>query len=179
MTRKQITSLLLLGASIIYDVIPADFIPDIPFVGWLDDMLVTSSAALNCLQQFGINPAFVFPAAQSVEATDILVAPWHAEINRDLRQYIRHPWPQIYATSEESDTVNLYMTDIQTKVDESATAFITGTRPMSEFEAYLGELDIKVGLLFLSSAACGTTCDGQQQPTHELQNLFYCLTHSS
>ena len=55
MTRKQITSLLLLGASIIYDVIPADFIPDIPFIGWLDDMLITSSAALNCLQQFGIN----------------------------------------------------------------------------------------------------------------------------
>ena len=55
MTRKLITSLLLLGASIIYDVIPADFIPDIPFVGWLDDMLVTSSAALNCLQQFGVN----------------------------------------------------------------------------------------------------------------------------
>ena len=54
MTRKQITSLLLLGASILYDVIPADFIPDIPFVGWLDDMLVTSSAALNCLQQFCI-----------------------------------------------------------------------------------------------------------------------------
>ena len=55
MTRKQITSLLLLGASIIYDVIPADLIPDIPLVGWFDDMLVTSSAALNCLQQFGIN----------------------------------------------------------------------------------------------------------------------------
>ncbi len=55
MTRKQITSLLLLGASIIYDVIPADFIPDIPFVGWLDDLLVTSSAVLNCLQQFGVN----------------------------------------------------------------------------------------------------------------------------
>lgn len=55
MTRKQITSLILLGASIIYDVIPSDFIPDIPFIGWIDDMLVTSSAALNCLQQFGIN----------------------------------------------------------------------------------------------------------------------------
>lgn len=55
MTRKQITSLLLLEASILYDVIPADFIPDIPFVGWLDDMLITSSAAINCLQQFGIN----------------------------------------------------------------------------------------------------------------------------
>ena len=55
MTRKQITSLILLGASILYDVIPADFILDIPLVGWLDDMLVTSSAALNCLQQFGVN----------------------------------------------------------------------------------------------------------------------------
>ena len=55
MTRKQITSLILLAASIIYDVIPADFVPDIPFIGWLDDMLITSSAAINCLQQFGIN----------------------------------------------------------------------------------------------------------------------------
>ncbi len=55
MTRKQITSLILLAASIIYDVIPADFIPDIPFIGWLDDMLITSSAAINCFQQFGIN----------------------------------------------------------------------------------------------------------------------------
>jgi uncharacterized membrane protein YkvA (DUF1232 family) len=55
MTRKQITSLILLAASIIYDVIPADIIPDIPFIGWLDDMLITSSAAINCLQQFGIN----------------------------------------------------------------------------------------------------------------------------
>ena len=45
----------MLEASILYDVIPADFIPDIPFVGWLDDMLITSSAAINCLQQFGIN----------------------------------------------------------------------------------------------------------------------------
>lgn len=55
MTRKQITSLILLAVSIIYDVIPADFIPDIPFIGWLDDMLITSSAAINCFQQFGIN----------------------------------------------------------------------------------------------------------------------------
>ena len=55
MTRKQITSLILLAVSIIYDVIPADFIPDIPFIGWLDDMLITSSAAINCLQPFGIN----------------------------------------------------------------------------------------------------------------------------
>lgn len=94
------------------------------------------------LQQFGINPAFVLPAAQSVESTDILVADWHAEINRELRQYIRNPWPEIYATSKESDTVNLYMEDIQKKVDESGVDFITGKTDIeSEFENYISELE--------------------------------------
>ena len=93
------------------------------------------------LQQFGINPSFVFPAQQSVASTDVLVADWHAVSNAELRQYVVEPWPFIYSTDDETDTINTYMTDIQTKVDESATAFITGTRPMSEFEAYLGELE--------------------------------------
>ena len=94
------------------------------------------------LQQFGINPAFVFPAAQSVEATDILVADWHADINADLRQYIRDPWPEIYATSKESDTVNLYMPEIQQKVDDSALAFITGqTDIASGFDTYIKDLE--------------------------------------
>ena len=94
------------------------------------------------LQQFGINPAFVLPAAQSVESTDILVADWHAEINRELRQYIKNPWPEIYATSKESDTVNLYMEDIQKKVDESGVDFITGKADIeSEFENYISELE--------------------------------------
>lgn len=52
MNRKQVTSLLLLTASIIYDIVPADFIPDIPFIGWIDDTLLTSSALVNCVQQF-------------------------------------------------------------------------------------------------------------------------------
>lgn len=52
MTRQQITSLILLGASVIYDFVPADFIPDVPLIGWVDDILVTSSAFVNCLQQF-------------------------------------------------------------------------------------------------------------------------------
>ena len=55
MTRKQITSLLLLAASIAYDLMPADLIPDIPFIGWLDDFFITSSAVLNCMQQFNIS----------------------------------------------------------------------------------------------------------------------------
>ncbi|MBQ8031352.1 MAG: extracellular solute-binding protein [Butyrivibrio sp.] len=94
------------------------------------------------LQQFGINPAFVFPAQQSVEATDILVADWHAKINADMRQYVVDPWPMIYATSEESDTINMYLEDIQTNVDENATAFITGTKDLAtEFDGYISGLE--------------------------------------
>lgn len=94
------------------------------------------------LQKFGINPAFVLPAAQSVEATDILVAPWHAEINRDLVRYIRHPWPDIYATTKESDTANLYLPDIQSFVDSSALDFITGKKNTEgDFDDYIAELE--------------------------------------
>ena len=94
------------------------------------------------LQKFGINPAFVLPAAQSVEATDILVAPWHAEINRDLVKYIRHPWPDIYATTKESDTANLYLPDIQSFVDSNALEFITGKKNTEgDFDDYIAELE--------------------------------------
>ncbi len=94
------------------------------------------------LQQFGINPSFVLPAFQSVEATDILVADWHARINADLRQYVVDPWPMIYATSDESDTINMYIEDIQTNVDESATAFIMGNKNINtEFDGYISGLE--------------------------------------
>lgn len=33
------------------------------------------------------------------------------------------------------------MVDIETHVNENATAFITGTRPMAEFDAYVSGLD--------------------------------------
>ena len=94
------------------------------------------------LQQLGINPAFVLPAAQSVEATDILVADWHAQINRDLRQYIRHPWPEIYATSKESDTVNRFMDQISAKADEDSLKFIKGELKLdSDYDNYIAAFD--------------------------------------
>ncbi len=96
------------------------------------------------LQSFGINPTFVLPADQSVEATDILVAPWHAQINRELRKYIRDPWPDIFATGEESDTVNLYMTDIQQTVNDSSMKFISGEYNLEgDFDNYIKELESK------------------------------------
>jgi putative aldouronate transport system substrate-binding protein len=93
------------------------------------------------LQQLGINPAFVLPAQQSVVSTDALVADWHAEINKQQEQYVNDPWPFIYATTDEADVVSTYMTDIQTYVDESAAAFITGTKSLDEFDGYISGLD--------------------------------------
>lgn len=55
MTKQQIISLVMLGVSVAYDLLPVDLIPDVPFIGWVDDFLVTSSAAINCLQQFNID----------------------------------------------------------------------------------------------------------------------------
>ena len=98
------------------------------------------------LQQLGINPSFVFPAQQSVVSTDALVADWHAESNAWQYQFVRDPWPFIYSTVEESEVINTYMVDIQTLVDENQTAFITGTRDMAEFDAYVSELEaLKLG----------------------------------
>lgn len=93
------------------------------------------------LQQLGINPAFVLPAQQSVVSTDALVADWHAEINKQQEQYVNDPWPFIYATTDEADVISTYMTDIQTYVDESAAAFITGTKSLDEFDGYISGLD--------------------------------------
>ena len=93
------------------------------------------------LQQLGINPSFVFPAQQSVASTDALVADWHAENNAWQEQFVTDPWPFIYSTTEESEVINTYMTDIETYVNENATAFITGTKPMGDFDSYITGLD--------------------------------------
>ena len=93
------------------------------------------------LQQLGINPAFVYPAQQSVFSTDELVARWHADINAKQRAYVKDPWPFIYSTEEESDIINTYYVDIETYVEENATAFITGTKDLSEFDNYIAGLN--------------------------------------
>ena len=93
------------------------------------------------LQQLGINPSFVFPAQQSVSSTDALVADWHAEINAWQEQFVKDPWPFIYSTDEEAEVINTYLADLQTYVNENAAAFISGTRPLSEFDAYISGMD--------------------------------------
>lgn len=93
------------------------------------------------LQQLGINPSFVFLAQQSVVSTDALVADWHAECNAWQEQFVVDPWPFIYSTADESEVINTYMVDIETYVNENATAFITGTKSLDNFDSYIEGLD--------------------------------------
>lgn len=94
----------------------------------------------NWLQAFGINPAVVYPARQSVEATDVLVAEWHAEVDKTLEQYMDDPWPFIYANTEEASMMSQYMVDIQTYVEEMMVSFISGVTPLDQFDSYISTL---------------------------------------
>lgn len=50
--KKQITSLILAGLAVLYDISPVDIIPDIPVVGWVDDFFITATAGLNLIEQY-------------------------------------------------------------------------------------------------------------------------------
>lgn len=51
MNSKQVTSIVLAGLAVLYDLSPVDIIPDIPVVGWVDDFFITATAVLNLIQQ--------------------------------------------------------------------------------------------------------------------------------
>lgn len=92
------------------------------------------------LQGLGINPGCL-PSQQSVEATDVLLPKWHADVDKELADYMREPWPFIYATTEESNIVSQYLVDITTYVEEMNVSFITGTTDLSTFDSYISTLD--------------------------------------
>lgn len=90
-------------------------------------------------QQLGIN-APCMPSQQSVSATDVLLAKWHADVDKELEQYIRAPFPAIYATDEEATVLSQYLVDIQTYVEQMNVAFVSGSSDMSTFDSYLETL---------------------------------------
>lgn len=94
----------------------------------------------NWLQAFGINPSIVYPARQSVEATDVLVADWHAAVDKTLEQYMDDPWPFIYSNTDESSLMSQYMVDIQTYAEEMMVSFISGVTPLDQFDSYISTL---------------------------------------
>jgi putative aldouronate transport system substrate-binding protein len=91
------------------------------------------------IQKFGINPVNL-PIEQSVEATDVLVAPWHAKLDKEMEKYIKAPFPFVYSLPAEASTENTVMPDITTYVNEMNIKFITGKEPLSNFDAYIKAL---------------------------------------
>lgn len=91
------------------------------------------------IQKFGINPVNL-PIEQSVDATDVLVAPWHAKIDKEMEKYIKAPFPFVYALKAEADTENTVMPDITTYVNEMNIKFITGKEGLDKFDSYLKTL---------------------------------------
>ncbi|MDD9271418.1 extracellular solute-binding protein [Paenibacillus sp. GCM10023248] len=91
------------------------------------------------IQKFGINPVNL-PIEQSVEATDVLVAPWHAKIDKEMEKYIKAPFPFVYALPAEASTENTVMPDITTYVNEMNIKFITGKESLDKFDSYIKTL---------------------------------------
>ncbi len=41
--------------AIIYDILPIDLIPDIPVIGWIDDLVITLTAGINLIEKAALN----------------------------------------------------------------------------------------------------------------------------
>lgn len=91
------------------------------------------------IQKLGIGPVNL-PSSQSTDAADVLVAPWHAKIDKELEKYIKAPFPFVYALPEEADVEKQYMADITTYVDEMNIKFIMGKEDLSKFDDYIKTL---------------------------------------
>ncbi|MBE5961159.1 MAG: extracellular solute-binding protein [Lachnospiraceae bacterium] len=91
-------------------------------------------------QAYGVNPV-CYPSQQSIAGTDVLLAKWHADVDKELVPFVKAPWPFIYATQDEADTVSQYLVDITTYAEEMNVAFITGTEDLANFDTYISTLD--------------------------------------
>ena len=49
--KKKFWSYIFLIVAMIYGAIPTDIIPDIPFIGWIDDAVIGTAALTNFIQQ--------------------------------------------------------------------------------------------------------------------------------
>ena len=50
--RSMVVPVLLFALAILYDLSPIDIIPDIPVIGYFDDLIITTIATLNLLQKW-------------------------------------------------------------------------------------------------------------------------------
>ena len=50
--RSMVVPVVFLVLAILYDMSPIDIIPDIPVIGYVDDLIITAIATLNLLQKW-------------------------------------------------------------------------------------------------------------------------------
>jgi uncharacterized membrane protein YkvA (DUF1232 family) len=61
--RSMVVPVLLFALAILYDLSPVDIIPDIPVIGYFDDLLITAATTLNLLQKWLQDTSVVLSAA--------------------------------------------------------------------------------------------------------------------
>jgi len=61
--RSMVVPALLFALAILYDLSPIDIIPDIPVIGYVDDLMITAAATLNLLQKWLQDTSVVLAAA--------------------------------------------------------------------------------------------------------------------
>lgn len=89
----------------------------------------------NYLTNMGYNAAFL-PGYQHDYSTKQCDEVRQAA--KDLTPYVINPSvPASYKTAEQNETISTYAADLKTYFDENLTAFITGTRPLSDWDAYI------------------------------------------
>lgn len=91
------------------------------------------------LQNQGINPICV-PSQQSVAATDEFVPFWHRKQDKMLAQFVKDPFPFIYATEKEAEIINGYENYIANYVNQERNNFITGRKDLNTFSDYINVL---------------------------------------
>ena len=61
--RSMVVPLLLFALAILYDLSPIDIIPDIPVIGYVDDLMITAIATLNLMQKWFEDTSGILAAA--------------------------------------------------------------------------------------------------------------------
>jgi hypothetical protein len=61
--RSLVIPVVLLVLAILYDLSPIDIIPDIPVIGYVDDLIITAIATLNLMQKWFEDTSGILAAA--------------------------------------------------------------------------------------------------------------------
>ena len=61
--RSLVMPVVLLVLAILYDLSPIDIIPDIPVIGYVDDLIITAIATLNLMQKWFEDTSGILAAA--------------------------------------------------------------------------------------------------------------------